>query len=262
MTELRPAGPFGINVENVSKSFDTGLVLDGIDLTIQPGSFAILVGPSGCGKTTLLRLMGGLDAPSDGRLELQGENRHFPSQMSEGIGYCFQEPRLLPWRTVIDNVVLPLELQGVSSDERVSLARETLHLVGLENDAAKLPHQLSGGMQMRVSIARAMVTRPRLLLLDEPFAALDEISRVRMDDELLKLWHETGVTVVMVTHSLTEAIYLGQEVHFMAASPGRITESLKVELDPRSPAIRSTPAFAEWVALAHGMLAVCEGSQL
>ena len=142
---------------------------------------------------------------------------------------------------------------------RLERARSALTLVGLAGDAAKLPHQLSGGMQMRVSIARAMVTRPRLLLLDEPFAALDEISRVRMDDELLKLWHETGVTIVMVTHSLTEAVYLGQDVHFMASSPGRISESLSVDLNDRTPAIRSTPAFAEWVALAHGMLAVCEG---
>jgi len=260
LSESRPSAPFGIQIENVSKRFDSGLVLDGINLVIQPGSLSILVGPSGCGKTTLLRLMGGLDSPTEGRLELQANNRHVRSQMSEGIGYCFQEPRLLPWRSVIDNVALPLELKGLSSERRLSLALETLTLVGLETDAAKLPHQLSGGMQMRVSIARAMVTRPRLLLLDEPFAALDEISRVRMDDELLRLWHETGVTIVMVTHSLTEAVYLGQDVHFMAANPGRITESLKVELESRTPAIRSTAAFAEWVALAHGMLAVCEGS--
>ena len=249
----------GVRTSSVVKSYEGECVLSEIDLSVSAGSFTVLVGPSGCGKTTLLRLLGGLETPSSGQIDWLEPDGPADAAMTQRIGYCFQEPRLLPWRTVLENVLLPLELMGDVNADAATKAMDALALVGLRAHAHKRPHQLSGGMQMRVSIARAMVTQPQLLLLDEPFAALDEISRVRMDDELLSLWSETGVTVVMVTHSLTEAVYLGQDVHFMAANPGRIVDTLSVQLERRTPEIRSSTAFAEWVALAHGMLAIAEG---
>ena len=250
-----PKTPFGIRVEALTKRFGQETILAGIEFEIQPGEFTVLVGPSGCGKTTLLRMIGGLESITDGAIELTIQNEVVSRQLGDQIGYCFQEPRLLPWRTVIDNVALPLELRGMDESTRTERAREILALVGLTDDHAKLPHQLSGGMQMRVAIARALVTRPKLLLLDEPFAALDEINRARLDDELLRLWSETGVTVVMVTHSLTEAVYLGETIHIMASHPGRIADTIRIDLPVRSPGVRSQPEFVQWVALAHGMLA-------
>jgi len=200
-------------------------------------------------------MIGGLEDISSGHIQFLAGSTELTKLPLGLVGYCFQEPRLIPWRTVLENVALPLELAAVDQKMRMERAESTLTSVGLLEHRHKLPHQLSGGMQMRVSIARSMVTRPRLLLLDEPFAALDEISRARLDDELLSVWKEAGITIVLVTHSLVEAVYLGQTVHIMSGAPGQIADSLTIDLPARIPELRSTPEFAQWVALAHGILA-------
>ena len=175
----------GLQVSRVTKRFQGGqTALESIDLTIEPGAFAVLVGPSGCGKTTLLRMLGGLEQPTDGVIQPFTAEGGRTTCADGDVGYCFQEPRLLPWRSVEDNVALPLELKGVAASERRSRARSALDRVGLSDAYGLKPHQLSGGMQMRASIARALMTEPRVLLLDEPFGALDELSRAHLDDEL------------------------------------------------------------------------------
>lgn len=243
--------------------------MDDVSFTIAPGEFSVLVGPSGCGKTTALRMIGGLDVPSEGDVILQepggdsdlssgtGRPGLMPVMRTPGmVGYCFQEPRLLPWRTVLENVCLPFELDGTTHATSLERAREMLNTVGLQDASHKRPHELSGGMQMRVAIARALVTQPRLLLLDEPFGALDEITRARLDDELLALWRQVGVTVVMVTHSLAEAVYLGETVHVLSPSPGRLAQTMHIELGKRTAATRLTSEFSDYVARAHRALEV------
>jgi NitT/TauT family transport system ATP-binding protein len=253
--------PLGIRISGVTKRFDAETILDGLELGIDPGSFTVLVGPSGCGKTTLLRTIGQMEAVTSGQVDVLAGDTVLKDVEADRIGYCFQESRLLPWRTVLANVTLPLEIRGFSLAERNERGLETLRMAGLTGHDNKLPHQLSGGMQMRVSIARALITKPGLLLLDEPFSALDEISRARMDDELLRVWREFGLTVVLVTHSLTEAVYLGQTVHFMSETSGKIVDSLDIDLPERTPEIRSSSDFAQWVALAHGILATSDPVQ-
>jgi len=250
--------PLGIRVCDVTKRFGAETVLHGLELNIEPGSLTVLVGPSGCGKTTLLRIIGQIEGVTAGEVKILAGDRPVQDIAADRIGYCFQEPRLLPWRTVLDNVTLPLEIRGVPLAERNTRGVETLRMAGLSGHHEKLPHQLSGGMQMRVAIARALISKPGLLLLDEPFGALDEISRARMDDELLRVWRDFGLTVVLVTHSLTEAVYLGQTVHFMSSSSGQIVDSLDIKLPERTPEIRSNSDFAQWVALAHGILATAD----
>lgn len=206
-----------------------------IDLSIQPGEFVSLLGPSGCGKSTLLKLMAGLLAPSAGTLAVD----------TRRLAFVFQAPTLMPWANVAANVRLPLDLAHVprpDADARVSGA---LALVGLDGFATRLPRALSGGMQMRASIARALVTQPGLLLMDEPFGALDEITRHRLDADLLALWHARGLTVVFVTHSIHEAVFLSTRVVMMAARPGRIVDELAIgEPYPRTPGFTVTPRFA------------------
>ena len=205
-----------IELTRVSRRFGAVAAVAPIDLSVAPGSFSALVGPSGCGKTTLLRLLGGLDGPSEGRIA-----------RSEGaVGVCFQEPRLLAWRSVVENVALPLEIAGVPHAERLARAHDALRLVQLGDAATRRPHELSGGMKMRASIARALVARPSLLLLDEPFGALDEVTRHELDAELRALWERERFTAVLVTHSMPEAAYLAERVLVFSPRPARIVADL------------------------------------
>jgi NitT/TauT family transport system ATP-binding protein len=188
-------------------------------LSVEAGEFLSLVGPSGCGKSTALRLIAGLAAPSEGRVRWDGKD--MPPKPGE-IGFVFQEPTLMPWARVLANVTLPLKLAHLPRPEAEDRARDALALVGLQGFERSFPRELSGGMRMRVSIARALVMRPRLLLMDEPFAALDEITRLKLNDDLLALWAERGLAIVFVTHSVYESAYLSTRVAIMAARPGRI----------------------------------------
>ncbi len=249
--------PLGAHISGVSRRFGAVEALAGVDLAVPPGSFSVLIGPSGCGKTTLLRLLGGLDAPTAGEVRYH-EPDGAAASAAGALSYGFQEPRLLPWLTVAENVALPRTLRGDPPEEVAAEVDDLLGRVGLRDAAARRPHELSGGMRMRAAIARALVTRPRLLLLDEPFGALDEITKARLDDELLDLWRRLGLTVVLVTHSLTEAVYLGERVHIFAPRPGRLSATLEVPLRARSAATRATREFAALVAEAHRLLAVAE----
>jgi NitT/TauT family transport system ATP-binding protein len=215
-----------------------------IELEIRPGRFVVIVGPSGCGKSSLLMMMTGLVSPTSGTILCGGKPMTEPDP--DRVGVVFQEASLYPWLTAQDNVEFPLSLHGVSKSERAARAREKLALVGLKGFEDRYPHELSGGMKQRVSIARGLVQNPSILMLDEPFAALDEQTRISMGDELLRIWEETGKTVIFVTHSLTEAAYLADEIIVMSARPGRIIDRIEVDLPrPRTYAMMATPRFAE-----------------
>lgn len=215
-----------------------------IGLEIAPGRFVVIVGPSGCGKSSLLMMMTGLVAPTSGLILCGGQPMTEPDP--DRVGVVFQEASLYPWLTAQDNVEFPLSLRGVAKAERAARARDKLALVGLKGFEDRYPHELSGGMKQRVSIARGLVQNPPILMLDEPFAALDEQTRLSMGDELLRIWQETGKTVVFVTHSLTEAAYLADEIIVMSARPGRIIDRIEVDLPrPRTYAMMATPRFAE-----------------
>ena len=226
-----------IRVRGARRVFAGGVVaLDGIDLEVAPGAFIALLGPSGCGKSTLLRLVARLDQPDGGEVSADDGG---------AVAFVFQDAHLLPWRTVLDNVALPLELRGVPAAARLAAARLAIERVGLTDASSRRPAELSGGMRMRVSLARALVTRPRLLLLDEPFAALDELTRARLDDELRALWIDLGMTVLFVTHSITEAAYLAERAIVFSPRPGRIVADHRVDLPRRrSAATRTDAAFA------------------
>jgi NitT/TauT family transport system ATP-binding protein len=218
------------------------LALDGIDLEVPDGQFVAVVGPSGCGKSTLLSLVAGLRRPSRGAVLCDGAPITAP--MPRKIGMVFQEANLLPWLSAIDNVAFPLKLRGVPRTERRAAAVGMLKLTGLAGFEAKLPHQLSGGMKQRVAIARGLVQDPAVLLMDEPFASLDEQTRMLLGDELLRIWSETRKTVVFVTHSLNEAVYLADRVVVLSARPGRVVDDVGVDLPrPRSFALTSTERF-------------------
>ena len=210
---------------NIGKSFASGTVaLEDVQLSVRQGDFLSLLGPSGCGKSTALRIIAGLSSPTSGHLEWPG------GELARGeIGFVFQEPTLLPWASVFDNVWMPLRLRGVSRAEaagEIGEALERVHLTGFEK---AVPRELSGGMKMRVSVARALITRPKMLLLDEPFAALDEITRFRLNADILDLWHERGFTAIFVTHSVFESVFLSNRVAVMAARPGRIFREMAVD---------------------------------
>ena len=225
-----PAATAVVEMADVAKTFANGTVaLDGLTLSVRAGSFTSLLGPSGCGKSTALRLMAGLGEPSGGSIRLAAETAR------RDIGFVFQEPTLMPWATVFDNVFLPLRLAGRSRQEARAGIERALDLVGLASFADAYPRELSGGMRMRASIARALVTGPRLLLMDEPFAALDEITRFRLNDDLLALWRSEGWTVVFVTHSVFESVYLSDRILVMTPRPGRIAAEIAVDAPyPRS----------------------------
>jgi NitT/TauT family transport system ATP-binding protein len=216
--------------------------LEGIDLEIPDRQFVAVVGPSGCGKSTLLSLVAGLRRPSHGTVLCDGEPVTGP--MPRKLGVIFQEANLLPWLSAIDNVAFPLKLRHVPRAERLAAARSMLELTGLTGFEDRLPHQLSGGMKQRVAIARGLVQNPAVLLMDEPFASLDEQTRMVLGDELLRIWSETRKTVLFVTHSLNEAVYLADRVVVLSARPGRVVDDLLVDLPrPRSFALTSSERF-------------------
>ncbi|MFM8641744.1 MAG: ABC transporter ATP-binding protein [Phycisphaerales bacterium] len=232
----------------MSRAFEDGSVaLDGVSLDVAPGSVAVLVGPSGCGKTTVLRMIAGLDRPTRGTVTVDGAGAGDEGGPA-AVAIAFQEPRLLPWRSTVRNVALPLELHGVPRRERLARAREMLGLVGLADAHRKLPGQLSGGMRMRAAIARALVTRPRVLLLDEPFGALDEITRHVLDDLVLSIRSELSMTVVLVTHSIAEAAYLGDRIFVLAPAPGRVVRTVEPGFAARGPALRASVPYASLMA--------------
>ena len=221
--------------------------LTGVDLQIDAGEFVSLIGPSGCGKSTLMRLIADLDQPTSGSIEVFGKPAA-RARLDQDYGIAFQQAGLLPWRTVLQNIALPLELHGVASARRAERAAELAEMVGLTEFGSRYPDELSGGMQQRVAIARALATSPRLLLMDEPFGALDEMTRERMQTELIRITAETGAAVVFVTHSIPEAVYLSDRVVVMSPRPGRITDILEVSFGAeRSEHLRESPAFFERV---------------
>ena len=231
-----------LTVSHVGRRFPGGIeALRNTSLRVSEADFVALLGPSGCGKSTLLRLIAGLDQPDTGRLAWDGG----PPAPGD-IGYVFQDATLLPWATAEDNVFLPLRLRGVARDAARPDVQAVLHRVGLAGFEKARPRQLSGGMRMRVSIARAMVTKPRLLLMDEPFAALDEFTRHRLQADLLSVWRQAGCTVVFVTHSIYEAAFLARRIVLMTPRPGRIDREITSDLTS-GPAIRLDPAYAALV---------------
>ena len=225
------------------------IALHAIDLVVAAGEFVSLIGPSGCGKSTLLRLIADLDSPTTGTIEVFGKPAS-RARRDQDYGIAFQQAGLLPWRTVAANIALPLELHGVSAGERRTRVAELAELVGLTDFADRYPDQLSGGMQQRVAIARALAERPRLLLMDEPFGALDEMTRERMQAELSRISAETGAAVVFVTHSIPEAVFLSDRIVVMSPRPGRITGILETGFgkdDARDESLREAPAFFDRV---------------
>ena len=235
-----------VALSGVAKTYDNGTqALERIDLVIRDGEFVTLVGPSGCGKSTLLHLIAGLSRPSAGRIAWWSGTFDETGGPGRRIGLVFQSPTLMPWASVTANVRLPLDLAHVARADANAAAAHALARVGLAAASARLPRELSGGMRMRASIARALVTNPDLLLMDEPFGALDEFTRQRLESDLLALWSAQRVTVVFVTHSIQEAVFLSTRVVVMGAHPGRILDAMSVdEPYPRSDAFRLSPAFA------------------
>jgi NitT/TauT family transport system ATP-binding protein len=230
-----------IRLDGVSRRYARGVqALDGVDLAIGAGEFVALLGPSGCGKTTVLRLLGGLDAADGGTVRVGVPG------LAPGLSYVFQDATLMPWASVFDNVWLPLRIAGVSRGAALERIAPVLQAVGLAAFARALPHELSGGMRMRASIARALVTQPDVLLLDEPFAALDEITRQRLNGDLLALWAHNRFTCVFVTHSVFEAVFLAQRVVVMSARPGRIVADVAIDAPaPRTAAWRSEARYLQ-----------------
>jgi NitT/TauT family transport system ATP-binding protein len=241
MEKLAGMGGVAVSISNVRRTFAGGVTaVENLSLQIPVGQFVALLGPSGCGKSTLLRMIAGLDQPNEGTIQTRN-NR---------IAYVFQDAHLLPWRNVLRNAALPLELQGVSKTDRLAAARDAIAQVGLSDFAKHYPAQLSGGMRMRVSLARALVTQPDLLLLDEPFAALDEITRANLDEQLRELWLSRKMTVVFVTHSITEAAFLAERAVVLTRRPARTVIDHPIDLPPqRISRLRGEPAFARQTGL-------------
>jgi NitT/TauT family transport system ATP-binding protein len=251
MTAQNPAGPV-VRIAGVDKTFSRGdgavtKALEGISLEVARGEFVSLIGPSGCGKSTLLRIVGDLISPSNGTVVVNGKTAE-RARRDRDYGMVFQAPVLFDWRTVEDNVKLPLEIQGQDAATRSARARAMLDLVELGDFLKHHPYQLSGGMQQRVAIARALAFQPSILLMDEPFGALDEMTRERMNSEVLRIWEQTGTTILFVTHSIPEAVFLSSRVVVMSARPGRITNIVDVDLPrPRNEDTREKPRYFELV---------------
>jgi NitT/TauT family transport system ATP-binding protein len=237
-----------VEVLSAEKTYPDGThALQPVDLRVEEGEFVTLLGPSGCGKSTLLKMIAGLLAPSEGRLLLWRRPMRELEAVGRKVAFVFQAPTLMPWASVAGNVRLPLDLAGVPRDEADARVAEALALVGLDKFAQALPRTLSGGMQMRASIARGLVVSPDLLLMDEPFGALDEITRHKLDGELLDLWRARRLTVVFVTHSIHEAVFLSTRVVMMAARPGRVVEEVRIdEPYPRTPDFLVSPQFSHY----------------
>ena len=242
--ELQSGGDVSVSLQGVNKTFASGVTaLDRFDLDLRPGEFVSLLGPSGCGKSTVLRLVTGLMEPTRGTVSWPGGNT--PSGRHRQIGFVFQEPTLMPWATVADNVALPLSLRRLDREATGARVAAALKQVGLDGFAASYPRELSGGMKMRASIARALVTEPALLLMDEPFAALDEVTRFRLNDDLLALWRAVRRTVVFVTHSVFESVYLSERIVVMTSRPGRVFTELRIDAPyPRDRLFRTSADYA------------------
>jgi NitT/TauT family transport system ATP-binding protein len=252
----RAQGPMAVEVANVDRTFTSRIskgtkkgtkvtALSDVSLTVAPGEFVSLIGPSGCGKSTLLRLIADLDTPTAGTITVFGKTTR-RARIDQEYGIAFQQAGLLPWRTVTANIELPLELHGVGKAKRAARAKELIELVGLGDFADHYPDQLSGGMQQRVAIARSIAEQPRLLLMDEPFGALDEMTREHMQLELMRITAETGAAVVFVTHSIPEAVFLSDRVVVMSPRPGRIRDIVDVRLGSaaeRGEDLRENAAF-------------------
>lgn len=233
---------FAVELRNVRRVFaHTVTAIDGVDLQIGAGEFVAILGPSGCGKTTLLRIIAGLDQADSGSVHA----RFATGSAAKQLAYVFQDAHLLPWRTALDNVALPLELMGMSRVERHAAAAAAIEQVGLSDSGTRYPAELSGGMRMRVSLARALVTHPSLLLLDEPFAALDELTRQQLDEQLHGLWLERRMTVIFVTHSIVEATFLAQRAIVLTRRPARMALDHRIDLPvQRTAALRTEAQFA------------------
>ena len=231
--------PALVALRGVDKVYSNGVeALRGLDLAIHEGEFVSLLGPSGCGKSTVLRLIAGLGERSGGAMEW--------SSPQHEIGFVFQEPTLMPWASVFDNIYLPLRVKGINKKESKSRVERAMEQVGLAGIGNAYPRELSGGMRMRVSIARALVAEPKVLLMDEPFAALDEITRFKLNDDLLGIWASQRWTVVFVTHSVFESVYLSTRILVMSARPGRVTSEVAVKVpSPRDPSFRTSNDYAE-----------------
>jgi len=245
-----------LRLEGITKTFASGTAaLANVDLTIHPGEFISLLGPSGCGKSTLLKIIAGLAAPTTGGVDWPRSTYSADGSPEPALGFVFQEPTLLPRRTTADNVHLPLLLTGVGKKEARDRVSEALAQVGLSAFADRYPRQLSGGMKMRVSIARALVTLPEILLMDEPFAALDEITRGKLNDELLDLFARRNLTVIFVTHSVYESVYLSSRIVVMSSRPGRVVSDIPIEAGyPRNEEYRMSPLYNERCRLASAAL--------
>ena len=235
-----------VSLRNVSKRFANGtLALQGMNLDCGEHEFISFLGPSGCGKSTALRLIAGLTRISSGEMHwATASGAGQAGKIDRELGFVFQEPTLMPWAKVFDNVWLPLKLTGVGRDAAAPLVSQVLEMVGLSRFADVYPRELSGGMKMRVSIARALVTRPRLLLMDEPFAALDEMTRIKLNNDLLAIWREHRFSVIFVTHSVYESVYLSNRIVVMAARPGRVIDEIRIdEPYPRGEAFRTSSRY-------------------
>lgn len=260
----QPASGLSIHCRDVSVRFFADrrsiTALQALSLDVKDGEFLTLLGPSGCGKSTFLRVVADLVQPSQGQLQILGVTPQ-EARLRRDIGFVFQDPALLPWRTALQNVELPLEVargKTQSSKKARATPRELLELVGLKGSEQAYPHELSGGMRQRVSIARALVSDPRILLMDEPFGALDEITRDRLNEELRRVWKELGMTILFVTHSIHEAAFLGQRVLMLASNPGRVQEIVPVQLsEDRSLNVRETPEFVQLAAYLRRVLEKC-----
>ena len=243
---LSEADAMAVSLGAVTKVYDNGVAALGpLDLDVRRGEFVSLLGPSGCGKSTALRLIAGLTTPSSGVVGVS--RRANETRAGHAIGFVFQEPTLMPWASVQDNVRLPLKLAGMPATEADRRISEALAQVALSEFAAAYPRELSGGMKMRVSLARALVTRPDILLMDEPFAALDEITRFRLNNDLLELWRKLNMTVVFVTHSVFESVYLSQRVVVMSSRPGRVSAEFRIDTpEPRVEDFRMSASYAAY----------------
>jgi NitT/TauT family transport system ATP-binding protein len=254
-----PMSGISVDLRGIQRVFPGPVTaLDGVDLHITPGEFVAILGPSGCGKSTLLRIIAGLDKPDSGSIQAgPGGNAH------RHIGYVFQDADLLPWRNALNNVALPLELSGVPRAERLAAAAQAIERVELADAITRYPAELSGGMRMRVSLARALVTSPSLLLLDEPFAALDEITRQQLDEQLHRLWYERRMTVIFVTHSIIEATFLAQRAVVLTRRPARVILDHTLDLPgQRTAALRTDGQFSQQMRVLFEALERGDGRQV
>ncbi len=243
-----------IDIQNLSHSYpSSGLILDQINFKISEPDFVVFLGPSGCGKSTLLKLIAGLEANSAGQISINHQKKN-------DIGFVFQEPHLMPWRNLIENVKLPLEIiNEIKTSEQINLAREVLAKVGLEKYEQLYPHELSGGMKMRASLARALIHKPSLLLLDEPFAALDEQTRFKLSEDLRDLWQQSQMSVIFVTHSVHEACFLGERIIALSGKPAKIKTEIKINLQKnRTHDLRMSLTYAEELQRVYSVLSSTE----